>query len=340
MILKPNTGIDISDYQPGLQIGTLNPLPRFVIIKATESLTFRCVNTAQFAAQCKAQGIPYGFYHFWQNTDPYKQANNYITHVNAAGGFERIPPVLDLEVSLTGQSANIKTWLDIIEDVAGKRPILYSNKSHFDMIAINTWFGNYDAWTAAYPANPDLWSWCPPAYSEKRARREIMWQYGSTYKYPNYTTNSVDTNIAITEFLNEIGAVTPPPPPPGGTMETWKCIAAGLKVRSGADPITPENYGQVQSLLQGDKVEGILDTAKNWIRIYKIIRVNGSTFSPTGTNQWWCSGGSIYMEKVIVEPPPPPPPVITLPVLPVVLTLGDDVTYAKQTVTINLQPLK
>jgi GH25 family lysozyme M1 (1,4-beta-N-acetylmuramidase) len=35
-----------------------------------------------------------------------------------------------------------------------------------------------------------------------------------------------------------------------------------------------------------------------------------------------------------------PPPVATLPVLPVSITLGDDVTYAKQTVTVNLQPLK
>lgn len=301
MLLKPDTGIDISDYQPNLQLAALNPLPRFVIAKATESITFRCTTTKDFAAQSKALGIPYGFYHFWQNTDPYKQANNYIEQVNLAGGFERVPPVLDLEVANLGAyGANIKTWLDVVEDVAGKRPILYSNKSHFDMIAGYNWFKDYDVWTAAYPANPDLWSWCPPLYSERRARREVMWQYGSTYRYPNYSANSVDTNIAITEFLNEIGAVTPPPPPIGGTMDTWKCIASSLKVRSGNSTL----YGQVQSLSLGDKAEGVLDAATQWINISKIIRVNGNTFMPT-SGQWWCSGLPVYMEKIVVIPPPP-----------------------------------
>jgi GH25 family lysozyme M1 (1,4-beta-N-acetylmuramidase) len=231
MILKQNTGVDLSDYQPGLQIGTLNPLPRFVVMKATESTGFRCVTTIDFAAQCKALGIPFGFYHFWQNTNPIQQVSNYIQQVNLAGGFERFPPVLDLEVSLIGQSANIKTWLDLVEDIAGTRPILYSNKSHFDMIAGNAWFKTYDAWTAAYPANPDLWAWCPSLYSEKRARREIIWQYASTYRYPNYTKNSVDTNIAITDFLNEIGAIIPPIGEPTMYKYTATAQADGTRLR-------------------------------------------------------------------------------------------------------------
>ena len=83
-------------------------------------------------------------------------------------------------------------------------------------------------------------------------------------------------------------------------METWKCIyATGLKVRS----VPSTAYGQVQSLSSGDMVEGVLDAATQWINISKIIRVNGNTFTPT-TSPWWCSGLSLYMEKVVVTPAP------------------------------------
>ena len=175
------------------------------------------------------------------------------------------------------------------------------------MIAGNSWFKNYDVWTAAYPDNPDLWSWCPVVYSEKRARREIIWQYGSTYRYPNYTANSVDTNIAITDWLHEIGAITPPPT--GETMtETWKVVTASLKVRSGNSTA----YGQVQALALNDKIEGVFDTVSQWIDISKIIRANGSVFTPVAPAKWWCSGLPAYVEKVIVTPPPPVVDAVTL----------------------------
>ena len=312
MILKPNTGIDISDYQPGLQIGSLSPLPRFVIIKATENILYKAKLTADFSAQCKALGIPYGFYHFWQNTDPFKQASNYIAQVNAAGGFERIPPVLDLEVAnLAPYSSNIKTWLDVVEDVAGMRPILYSNKYHFDMIAANSWFKNYDVWTAAYPTDPDLWSWCPPLYSEKRARREIIWQYGSTYRYPNYSANSVDTNIAITEWLNEIGAITQPPPPPTGeTMSNKGTVIKTVRIRNA------DNTDAGGLLYAGDIVYGEVKLAYGLNRIFynHIYRKAGNVQTWVGNSALIDGGVTLITTQAgftdpaeVVTPPAPAP---------------------------------
>lgn len=316
MILKPNTGIDISDYQPGMQIGSLLPLPRFVIIKATENILYKAKLTSDFAAQCRTLGVPYGFYHFWQNTDPVRQANNYITQVNAAGGFERIPPVLDLEVAnLAPYSANIKTWLDVVEDVAGMRPILYSNKYHFDMIAGNTWFKNYDVWTAAYPTDPDLWSWCPPLYSEKRARREIIWQYGSTYRYPNYSANSVDTNIAITEWLNEIGAITQPPPQNGATMYegTAKTTATpNVRLRQANADGTANPAGTTIGAIQPGQAfkADLLSPDKLWLRITEI---GGKTVQAlTGKPHGYSATQYLNYNEVIVTPPPPVVDAVTL----------------------------
>ena len=312
MILKPNTGIDISDYQPGLQIGTLNPLPRFVIIKATEGVLFKAKLTTDFAAQCRALGIPYGFYHFWNNFDPYKQASNYIAQVNAAGGFERIPPVLDIEIGGL-VDANIKTWLDVVEDVAGKRPILYSNKYHFDMLADNAWFKNYDVWTAAYPDDPDLWSWCPILYSEKRARREIMWQYGSKYRYSNYSANSIDTNIAITDFLNEIGAIVTPPT--GETpMLYGKVNTAVLNIRN-AGSASGIDIGDLQ---QNDYIVAARSVGGWWElkEAYRgswtgapVLLANGTPVNNSVSPMWAKDSYIVVVPAPVVPPSAPTKPV-------------------------------
>lgn len=209
MILKPDTGIDISHWQKGTIIANLIPLPRFAIIKASEGTTYRDDTTLDFASQIRTLGIPLGFYHFWRNVNPIKQADLYIQQVNVAGGMERIPPVLDLEVDLTNQVKNVKRWLDRVETATGKRPILYGNKSIFSKLGKVSWFKHYDIWTASYPLYPDRWNWIPRLYQITAGRREVMWQYASTYKYPAYPRTKIDTNIAIPEFLQEIGAVTP-----------------------------------------------------------------------------------------------------------------------------------
>lgn len=204
MIIKPDTGIDISRYQRAIKIANLAPLPRFVIIKATESTNYRDSTTVDFAHQVRDLKLPLGFYHFWRNVNGRQQADIFLDQVKFAGGFGRIPPVLDLEIDLTGQARNVKIWLDRVETASGKRPILYGRKDIFAKLGNPAWFKNYDIWTASYPTNPDWWSWIPLFYRVKTGRREIMWQYASTYRYPAYPYTRIDTNIAKPEWLAEI----------------------------------------------------------------------------------------------------------------------------------------
>lgn len=49
MSIKPDTGIDISDWQKGLKIASLNPLPRFGIVKATEGVNWTGETTVESA---------------------------------------------------------------------------------------------------------------------------------------------------------------------------------------------------------------------------------------------------------------------------------------------------
>lgn len=251
MLIKPDTGIDISHWQKGIKIANLSPRPRFAIIKASEGTNYQDDTTLDFSSQIRKLGIPLGFYHFWRSVDPVAQADFYIHQVNLAGGMERIPPVLDLEVDLTGQAAHVKRWLDRVELVTDIRPILYGNKGIFSKMGNPTWFKYYDIWTASYPFFPDRWDWVPPIYSVTTGRREIMWQYAATYAYPDsYPNRKIDTNIAIPEFLAEIGEVIPPTIVNGyqkvrrynSDVHIWRGVASLKVTNNGGDLIRPSSF--------------------------------------------------------------------------------------------------
>lgn len=308
MKLKTDTGIDGSHWNRGIKIANLDPLPRFAIFKATESDWYQDDTTIDFANQMRALGIPLGFYHFWQNVNATRQVDNYLKQVQAAGGFERIPPVLDLEVNLTGQANNVKLWLDAIESRTSRRPILYGNKGIFDTLGNPAWFKEYDIWTASYPDNPDDWNWVPPKYAETRGRREVMWQYACTYNYPAYPKIDLDVDIAIPEFLKEIGAVITPPDG-GKPMAYGKAQEAQGK--SASIRLAPDISGaKVGTLSIGvtidfmELVPGSKVTTDKWLKL-----PNGIHY----VNQY--VGGLTYFKILSmptpVEPPPTDPPVPT-----------------------------
>ena len=322
MILKTDTGLDLSHWEKGLQLSTLNPVPRFIITKATESTNYTDDTAADFARQSRLLGIPLGFYHFWRNVDPVAQADLYLNWVNACGGFERIPPVLDLEISLTGQANSIKIWLDRVEARTGKRPILYGRKDVFDTLGYPAWFKNYDAWVACYPPDPDKYDWIPPLFRVPQARRQVMWQYSEKWAYPEAPLIRTDTNIATAEFLQEIGVVVTPQPPIGGTMKEGTALV-DLNIRSGVYPAPV-----IGMLRKGDKAYGELDPVSGWLHFNKILRVSGITETLDG----WCSGAATYI--TIVDYVPTTPPVTTLPDLNITIqAAGYPVTV------VNIKPL-
>lgn len=139
----------------------------FVYIKSTEGIS---INNRYFNADyqsCHQQGIHVGAYHFFSTRqDPAAQANHFLKQTRFRKGD--MPPMLDIEPSdaliakMGGAEVlfkHIRTWLRIVEQKTGTRPILYVNQRF-----VNNYLNsapdlkrNYHFWIARYGEyKPDI----------------------------------------------------------------------------------------------------------------------------------------------------------------------------------------
>ncbi len=152
-------GIDISNWQKGFNITAAKP--GFVIVKATEGLTFtdKCCNG--FVQTCIDNGIPFGFYHFARSNDAEEEATFFYNQTKDYVG--RGIPILDLEVP--NGNAWLETWCKTYHDLSGVYPWVYMNSDYVNNRGYGTsWVkANCGLWLAGYPktytAYPD--SACP-----------------------------------------------------------------------------------------------------------------------------------------------------------------------------------
>lgn len=152
-------GIDISHYQGSINwerlrnasIGT-SPI-RFIFIKATEGERLMDDNFNENFYQSRQNDFIRGAYHFFiPGTDPRRQAQFFLHQVHLEPGD--LPPVLDVEKSgrLTPEQLrrDVKTWLDIVEERYGTKPILYTGYK-FKLRYLDTpEFDTYPYWIAHY----------------------------------------------------------------------------------------------------------------------------------------------------------------------------------------------
>lgn len=154
-------GIDISRYQHGsgrkkyaidwsrMRITHLGTISRkrvsgtvdypvsFVYIKSTEGTSVRNKYYLSDYKAARRQGIHCGAYHFFSTTSPAdKQAQFFLKHSRFAKGD--FPPVLDVEptpsqIKKMGGAkvlfARIRTWISVVKQRTGVRPILYVGQS-------------------------------------------------------------------------------------------------------------------------------------------------------------------------------------------------------------------
>ncbi|MCH3995935.1 MAG: glycosyl hydrolase family 25 [Prevotella sp.] len=156
--------------------GTVNYPLRFVFIKNTEGVTVSNPYYARDYKNAKAYGYHVGTYHFFSlHSDPAQQAKFYLEKSKFEKGD--LPPVLDVEpypsqIRKMGGAkvlfSHIRTWLRIVQQHTGTRPILYINQ-----IFVNRYLNdapdikqNYFIWIAHYGEyKPDVrlafWQLCP-----------------------------------------------------------------------------------------------------------------------------------------------------------------------------------
>lgn len=169
-------GIDISKYQPDVSWHSLKVLTdaqgrtinspthaknikniSYVFIKATEGTSHKDKYFRKHWRNAGAAGIRRGAYHFFRSSkDAGEQAWHFINTVGKLSEDD-LPPVLDIETIHRGcsrKTLNDKalTWLRIVEEHYGRKPIVYSSASFLKDNLSKEILENYPIWVAHYGA--------------------------------------------------------------------------------------------------------------------------------------------------------------------------------------------
>lgn len=213
-------GIDISDYQRGLNLDKIDY--DFVICKATEGTSIIHDTCDPFIQKAIKSGKLWGFYHFLNREDPIKQADYFVK--NCSNYFGQGIPVLDFEMYGTVHgSSGAKKFLDRVYELTKVRCVIYMSRSvctQFDWSAVAK---NNGLWVAQYANNSatgyqsDPWL---PDGSFGAWSTVTMHQYTSHGRLSGYNGN-LDLDIA---YL---------------TADAWKRIAQGDRNGSSGTPSKP-----------------------------------------------------------------------------------------------------
>jgi lysozyme len=190
-------GIDISKWQGAINWEAVRGAgTRFVFIKATEGGDHLDEKFAENWQGAKAAGIPRAAYHFVYWCRPgHEQAQFFTQHI--PNDPDALPPVLDVEwnghsrtcprkVAPEKARAKMRVMLEELEQLTGKRPIIYTDITfHAEVIEGTDEFDKYPFWIRSVAAPP----------RERYTNRPwSFWQYTTTGRVPGIK-GDVDRNV-------------------------------------------------------------------------------------------------------------------------------------------------
>lgn len=151
-------GIDVSRYQQAIawdEVKKMNVRQikmGFAFIKATEGENDVDPNFKKNWRAARYNKVTRGAYHFFSAyRSPSKQALNFMKNVTLLPGD--LPPVLDVELLVNATPvqlrANVKIWLNIIEEHYNVKPIIYTNADFYNRY-LGKDFDSYPLWVAHY----------------------------------------------------------------------------------------------------------------------------------------------------------------------------------------------
>src|ERR1041385_6388502 len=147
-------GVDISPYDPFINWQKVKAQNiQFAIIKATEGVNYFSPNFNDQWAGAKSVGILRGSYHYLRaQMDGNQQADFFLSKVNISESD--LPPFLDIEGKFNETASNNEfvnnayKWLQRVEQVTGRRPIVYSTSRFLtSKLSIN---GKAPSWAIKY----------------------------------------------------------------------------------------------------------------------------------------------------------------------------------------------
>jgi lysozyme len=149
-------GIDVSHRQNDVDWARVAAAGvQFCYIKATEGEGLTDVRFRENFDGAKAAGLVRGAYHFFRpDKDAEAQAQSFL-HVVPTLSPGDLPPMLDVEVGAAKDATSIldgvQTWVEAVENVLGRQPILYTYPSFWTQaLRGSARFSGYLLWVAHY----------------------------------------------------------------------------------------------------------------------------------------------------------------------------------------------
>jgi len=163
----------------------------FCFIKATEGEDLKDQDFGNNWREAKKTGLIRGAYHFYvPRANPVEQAQNFIESVELEEGD--FVPVIDFEILGTKRRVrnnlleNVKTFINIIENHYGVKPIIYTN-GHIYRAYIKGNFDKYPLWISNYESQK------LEGYDKARL---MLWQHSTTGKVDGIQ-GDVDFNVFV-----------------------------------------------------------------------------------------------------------------------------------------------
>ncbi|MFF3356801.1 GH25 family lysozyme [Streptomyces sp. NPDC002917] len=221
----------------------------FMYAKATEGADWTDKWFQRDLQGAKQAALMHGAYHFFGFTPGAAQAQNFVRTVKAAGytgkNAGELPPMLDLELKggncpRNFSTAQVGTFLNVINKEMGVRPIIYAAKPFVDrcMRGDGSLFAGHILWQPRYESGST-----EPADLPRAGQRWKIWQYTERGTVPGIHSEKVDLNAfrgTLTELqqLAHWSGTAPAPRPPTAPSVP---AAPVLKAQSrGTDVVTAQ----------------------------------------------------------------------------------------------------
>jgi GH25 family lysozyme M1 (1,4-beta-N-acetylmuramidase) len=164
---KTTAGLDVSGYNPDTNWTSVKSTGlRYAFVKATEGGDLPNPYFASDWAAVKNVGMIRGAYHFFRpRTNALTQANYYLTTVGKLDP-EDLPPMFDWEtldgISVQSGIHSALVWLDRVEVMTGKIPIIYIGPEFWNSLGNPEQFYRYPLFIANFevtcPEIPPPWN--------------------------------------------------------------------------------------------------------------------------------------------------------------------------------------
>lgn len=204
-------GIDISGWEEGID---LSKVPcDFVIVKATQGVSFvsRCCDSQ--IQQAIALGKPFGFYHYVGGSGATEEADFFVD--NCTGYFGKGIPCIDWESiqnSAWGDTGYLKRLVQRVIDRTGVKPLIYASASSFPWDVAKAL--DCDPWVAQY-ANDKTTGYQDSPWNEGAYWCAIR-QYSDHGRLDGYS-GDLDLDKAYMDaatWAKYVGAASAPAPAP------------------------------------------------------------------------------------------------------------------------------